>query len=526
MGARPGPERRIEEGVASARRLGARLGGLVASRSGDTAATIAPWTGLELARIPVSTPDDVAEAAAGGRRAQPAWAATTPHERAAVLLRFHDLVLDRQDEVLDLVQLESGKARLHAFEEVADVALVARHYGLRGPGLLADRRRPGLFPLLTRVQELRHPRGLVGIISPWNYPLSLGIGDALPALLAGNAVLTKPDTQTALTALWAVDLLHEAGLPRGVLQVVVGDGPVVGGALVEAVDFVTFTGSTPTGRAVAARAGERLIGATLELGGKNALVVLHDADLERAAEGAVRACFSSAGQLCISAERLLVDAGVADEFTERFLQRVRRLQLGGRLDYDVEVGSLVGARQLARVETHVQNAVAGGARLLAGGRPRPDLGPYFYEPTVLTGVTPEMDCYAEETFGPVVSLSTFRGEDEAVARANETAFGLNASVWSRDIARAQAVARRLRVGTVNVNEAYGAAWGSVAAPMGGWGESGQGRRHGEEGLLAYTEPQTIAVARLGLGVPPGMTGRRWARTLTLGLRTLRRLGRP
>jgi succinate-semialdehyde dehydrogenase/glutarate-semialdehyde dehydrogenase len=338
-------------------------------------------------------------------------------------------------------------------------------------------------------------------------------------------VVTKPDTQTALTTLWAADLLAEAGLPDGVLQVVVGEGPVIGAAVVDHADYVCFTGSTRTGRQVAQQAAGRLVGASLELGGKNAMLVLHDADLDRAAEGAVRACFSSAGQLCVSMERLLVDARVHDAFMRRFLERVRAMRLSAAMDFSADMGSLVGARQLETVSRHVEDARSKGARVLAGGRHRPDLGPYFYEPTVLDGVTPLMECHENETFGPVVSVSTFDSEVDAVARANSSSYGLNASVWSRDTVRARALAARLHAGTVNVNEGYAMSWGSVASPMGGMKDSGLGRRHGQEGLLKYTEVQNVATARLlGAGAPYGLSDEAWAAALAAALRAMRKLG--
>src|SRR5918911_351896 len=286
---------------ARVRRLAARV---TAGRTARRVTTTAPFTGAPLAELPLSTPDDVRAAVARARSAQPGWAARGVRERAQVLLRLHDLVLARRAELLDLIQLECGKARAHAYEEVADVAINARWYARRGPGLLADVRHPGLVPGLTRGTEVRQPKGVVGVIAPWNYPFPLALSDALPALLAGNAVVLKPDTRTALTALAGAELLTEAGLPEALFGVVVGDGPVVGGALVDAVDHVCFTGSTATGRTVAARAAARLVGASLELGGKNAAYVAADADLDPAAEGTVRDCFSNAGQLCISIERL------------------------------------------------------------------------------------------------------------------------------------------------------------------------------------------------------------------------------
>ncbi|WP_326699377.1 succinic semialdehyde dehydrogenase [Streptomyces sp. NBC_01754] len=455
-----------------------------------------PFTGQKLADLPESTPQDVHTAFERARAGQPAWAATPVRDRAEVLLRFHDLLLGRQSEVLDLIQLETGKARLHAHEEVQAVAVAARHYGRRAATYLKPKRHTGVVPVLTKVTELRQPRGVVGQIAPWNYPLELSVGDALPAFVSGNAVVMKPDTETALTALWARDLLIEAGLPAEVFQVVLGEGPVVGPEVVSRADYVSFTGSTRTGRDVAQRAAARLVGVSLELGGKNPMLVLADADVEKAAAGAVRACFSSAGQLCISIERLYVHASVADDFVERFAARTKAMRLGNSLAYGADMGSLVGERQLETVSRHVAEAVEKGATLVAGGVARPDIGPLFYEPTILDGVQEPMAVCAEETFGPVVSLYRFTDEDEAVALANATPYGLNASVWTKDSRRGHRIAARLRAGTVNINEGYASAYGSAQSPMGGMKDSGLGRRHGSEGILKYTEAQTVAQQRL------------------------------
>ncbi|GHH78719.1 succinic semialdehyde dehydrogenase [Streptomyces sulfonofaciens] len=491
--------------------------------SGRTACH-APFTGEKLADLPESTPEDVAEAFERARAAQAAWAATPVRRRAAVLLRFHDLVLERQAEVLDLIQLETGKARLHAHEEVQGVLVTARHYGRKAASYLRPKRHTGAVPTLTRVTELRHPRGVVGQIVPWNYPLELAVDDALPAFVAGNAVVMKPDTETALTVLWARELLVEAGLPAEVCQVVVGEGPVVGPAVVEHADYVSFTGSTRTGRDVARQAAGRLVGASLELGGKNPMLVLHDADVEKAAAGAVRACFSSAGQLCISVERLYVHEAVADAFLERFAARTRALRLGAALAYGADMGSLVGERQLETVTRHVEEAVAKGAKVVAGGVARPDIGPYFYEPTILDGVEAPMEVCGEETFGPVVSVYRFGDEDQAVALANATPYGLNASVWTRDGARARRIAARLRCGSVNINEGYAAAYGSVQSPMGGMKDSGLGRRHGAEGIHKYTEAQTVAHQRILPMAPSfGMDDAGYAAFMNRSLRVMKAL---
>ena len=483
-----------------------------------------PFTGEKLADLPESTPDDVAEAFERARAAQPAWAATPARARAAVLLRFHDLVLERQAEVLDLIQLETGKARLHAHEEVQAVAVAARHYGRRAPAYLKPKRHTGVVPVLTKTTELRQPRGVVGQIAPWNYPFELSVGDALPAFVSGNAVVMKPDTETALTALWARDLLIEAGLPAEVFQIVIGEGPVVGPEVVKHADYVSFTGSTRTGREVAQGAAARLIGVSLELGGKNAMLVLHDADIEKAAAGAIRACFSSAGQLCISIERLYVHESIADAFLERFAARTKAMRLGNSLAYGADMGSLVGERQLETVTRHVEEAVAKGATLVAGGVARPDIGPLFYEPTILDGVESPMAVCTEETFGPVVSIYRFKDEDEVVKQANGTPYGLNSSVWTKDGKRGHAVAAKLRTGTVNINEGYAPAYGSVQSPMGGMKDSGLSRRHGSEGILKYTEAQTVAQQRLmPLGPSFGMDDEKYAALMSRSLKAMKAL---
>ena len=522
-----------EDTAAAERQWSARVSGALLARLAarvavptpvDLIPIEAPLTGETLGEVPAGTPADVTAADAAARAAQRDWAARSPDERAAVLLRFHDLVIANAAEILDVIQLETGKARRHAFEEVEDAAIQARYYAHSAEDHLRPRRRQGALPILTRTTELHHPRGVIGIIAPWNYPLLLSVGDAIPALVAGNAVVLKPDTQTPYSALWSAAMLAEAGLPAGLLQVVTGRGSELGTPLIDATDYLMFTGSSATGKVVAAQCAAQLKDCSMELGGKNPLLVLPDARFGATVRGATRGICSNGGQSCISIERVYVHTDVYDAFVPRLAEALRAVSLGPTLDFSVDMGSLTSADQLAKISGHVDDAVGKGAEVLAGGRARPDLGPYFYEPTLLAGVTDDMALCREETFGPVAAVYRCDSVDEMVARANDTAYGLNASVWTGSVRTGRLVAARLEAGTVNVNEAYAAAWASADAPMGGFKESGMGRRHGAEGIRKYTEAQTVAEERLlAIDTPPFVSHERYAAFMSFALRVLRYL---
>ena len=493
---------------------------LATPRSRRKSSISSPIRPKESIAIPQATTADVYAAANRVRLAQRDWAKKSVGERAQFARRLHSLVLERQDDILDVIQWETGKSRRSAFDEVADVSMTALYYATKGPRQLAPERRQGALPLLTTAKVHYQPRGLVSMISPWNYPFTLPVSDAIPALIAGNGVLLKPDPKTTLSALLGISLMVEAGLPRDLVLAITGDATVVGPELISAGDFVMFTGSTHTGALIAKQAAARLTDFSAELGGKNAMVVLADADQQRAIDGVITAAFSNAGQLCMSIERLYVDQSIYDQFVPALSKRVSTLRLGIDFDYSYDVGSLISKDQLTKVSTHVDDAVKHGARVLAGGKPRPDIGPFVYEPTVLEGVSEEMMLCRGETFGPVIAVTAFSSDNEAIASANDSDYGLNASVWGSP-ARATDVATRIQAGSVNVNEGFTATWASTDAPMGGMKKSGIGRRHGPEGIRKYAESQTLARQRLAnIDAPRGWSQERFTKVMSVGLRLL------
>jgi succinate-semialdehyde dehydrogenase / glutarate-semialdehyde dehydrogenase len=423
------------------------------------------------------------------REAQHRWRELSFKQRSRIIRRFHDLILSRPDQILDTIQSETGKARRDALAEIITVAGTARYYLTHGEEHLRPRPHEAAVPAITSAEVVYKPHGLVGLITPWNYPFLLPVGDALPALLAGNAVLIKPSELTPLSAALGKDLLVESGLDPSLLAVLNGAGET-GSEVIRHVDYVGFTGGTVTGRKVAVAAGERLIPYSLELGGKNPMLVLRGASLDDAATGLLAGAFSNSGQTCISVERVYVEESIYDDFAARVAEQTSKLKLGWSKSWDLDMGSMISDAHADKVRGHIQNAVNAGAHVLAGGRARDDLGPAFVEPTVLTDVNDSMALARQETFGPVVALYRVQTAEEAIARANDSEFGLNASVWAGNTARARVVARQLETGSTAINSTL-LIYNSFDVPMGGIKLSGIGRRHGEHGILRYTQTQSI-----------------------------------
>ncbi|QJY44788.1 aldehyde dehydrogenase family protein [Pseudonocardia broussonetiae] len=455
-----------------------------------------PADGRHLATLPDPGPAEVAAVAAELRVAQVEWDAIGPGARAAHLRRFRDWVLDNEEHLLDVVQAESGKVRQEAAFETAACADVIAYYARRARRFLATRHpRPHSALIATKALSVTpRPYPLVGVITPWNFPFYLPVCDSAPALLAGAAVLLKPSEATPLSAIEAARGWREIGAPD-VFRVVAGTG-AVGEAVVDAVDYVAFTGSTRTGRRVATRAGERLVPVSLELGGKDAMIVLDDADLERAVRGALWGGLFNSGQVCTSVERLYVQDGIYDRFVERLSTEVGKLRQGAdHVAGEQEVGAMATAAQVEIVRSHVEDAVSRGARAVTPAGPGPS-GGHWYPPTILLDVDHGMRCMTEETFGPTLPVMRVRDAAEAVRLANDTTYGLSASVWTAQRKRGAALARSLDVGAVNVNDMFVNVL-SPPVPMSGWRSSGLGSRFGgAAGLLKYCRTQSVTAARL------------------------------
>lgn len=455
-----------------------------------------PATGEEIGRAPLSSPEEVQQAVRRARAAQPAWASLSFRERARIILKARELMLNERDEIARLVSRETGKPATEALSMEIVPTLDAMHYFAHASeNLLRPQKIDiGQYGMMGRSSRIVFkPLGVVGIISPWNFPLATPADEVVMALMAGNGVVLKPSELTPLIAVKIGELFIRAGLPAGLLEIVTGDGST-GAALIDArVDKIMFTGSVATGKRVAEAAAKYLIPVVLELGGKDPMIVLEDADLENAARGAVWGAFANAGQACASVERCYVHESIAPQFIERVVEQTRRLKQGSGTEVAVDVAAMTNERQLQIVEEHVNDARQRGARVLTGGNRLSREG-FFYEPTVLTNVDHDMKIMRDETFGPVLPVMTFKTDDEAIKLANDSVYGLTASVWTKNIARGKRLAERIEAGTVMVNEAV-YTHGIAQTPWGGVKESGYGRTHGRMGLLELVTPQHIHVNR-------------------------------
>jgi len=456
-----------------------------------------PATGVRLAEFPAADREAVAAAVARARQAQAAWAGLAFAERARVLHRVRDRFIDEKDRLMDVVSGETGKPRHDVLtNELLLVCDGIGFWGRRAARYLADEAaRPHLLKN-KRAHVSYLPHGVIGIIGPWNFPFSLTIGEAIPALMAGNAVVVKPSEVTPGSAVLGCELAEAAGLPPGLLQAVPGYGEA-GQHLIELADMICFTGSVATGRKVAERCGQLLRPVTLELGGKDPMIVLSDADLERAANGCVYGGLVNAGQVCISVERVYVEAPVYDAFVAKVVDKVRKVRQGPPDAGPVEVGSMTFPPQIDKVERHVRDATARGARVLVGGKRRTDLPGFFFEPTVLVDVNHDMEVMRDETFGPVIPIMRVRDEEEAIRLANDSRYGLDASVWTKDLARGARLARRIQSGAVCVNDVMVNS-AVIEVPMGGVKESGIGYRHGPGGIRKFCAQQTVVIDRFGM----------------------------
>ncbi len=456
-----------------------------------------PATGKLIGTVPAMSPDEVTEAVARARRAQPAWEAAGFAERGRILRRAQKWTLDNAERIISTIVAENGKTYEDA--QLAEVSYAASAFGFwakNAPEFLADEKVKSASPfVLGRKLKVRYaPVGVVGVIGPWNYPLTNSFGDCIPALAAGNSVVLKPATLTPMTSLLMAEGLRECGVPEDVFQVTVGEGSSIGNALIDAVDFVMFTGSTEVGRKVMIRAAETLTPTAMELGGKDPMIVLRDANLERAANAAVHYSMQNGGQTCISVERVYVEEPVYDDFVARVTEKMRALRQGvPGGPAQVDVGAMTSSSQTDLVEEQVNDAVSHGARAVVGGKRGEGPGDFF-EPTLLLDVDHSMEAMTEETFGPTLPVMKVKDVDEAIELANDSPYGLQASIWTKDAARGEELARRVEAGVVCVNDAQ-LNYVALELPMGGWKDSGVGSRHGAGGIRKYTKQQTLLVTR-------------------------------
>ena len=455
-----------------------------------------PATSEKIAEIEVASAQEVIDALKRARDAQALWEKKDFSERATVLLQFRDLLIDRAEDVAQVLISETGKTQADVYGNELFYVCDAIGFWVKNAKkyLKLEKFRPHLMKT-KRVESTYSTHGVVGIISPWNYPLVLTIGEAVPALMAGNAVIIKPSELTPLTARFTAGLGTEAGLPQNLLRVLVGYGETAE-ALIDHVDMVSFTGSVATGKKVLRRAAERLIPVSLELGGKDPMIVLRDANLERAANACVWGSLMNSGQTCTSIERVYVEEPIYDNFIQRVTGKVASLKQGGNSD-TADLGSMSSEGQVMKVEAHIEDAVQKGARILTGGRRNTKLVGLYFEPTVIADVRHNMRIMKEETFGPVIAVMKVSDPEEAIRLANDSRYGLGSSVFTKDREKGRQVAEKIQAGAVCINDSL-VNFVIPEAPMGGIKESGLGRRHGAEGIRKYCRQKTIVTDRLGL----------------------------